>query len=47
MARDPWLVARETRMTVKDYKDMAVWRKGIEIVDGVYHVTDKFPKSEM
>jgi four helix bundle protein len=33
-------------MKVKDYKDLDVWKKGIEIVDLVYEVTSKFPKEE-
>jgi four helix bundle protein len=32
---------------VKDYKDLKVWQKGIEIVDRIYEITDKFPKSEL
>lgn len=31
---------------IKDYKDLKIWQKGIEIVDRVYEVTDKFPVSE-
>ncbi len=34
-------------MKVKDYKDLTVWQKGIEIADATYKLTDKFPKSEM
>jgi four helix bundle protein len=34
-------------MTVKDYKDLKVRRKGIEIVDKVYTLTAKFPKEEL
>jgi len=33
-------------MTVKDYKDLKVWQKGIEITDKIYSLTDGFPKSE-
>jgi len=32
---------------VKDYKDLKVWQKGIEIVDKIYSITDGFPKSEL
>lgn len=32
---------------VKDYKELKVWQKGIEIVDSVYKLTDGFPKSEV
>ena len=33
-------------MKVKDYKDLKVWQKGIEIVDKIYTVTGGFPKDE-
>ena len=34
-------------MKVKDYRDLKVWQKGIEIVDKVYLITDNFPKEEL
>jgi len=34
-------------MKVKDYKDLKVWQKGIEIADKVYTLTAKFPKEEL
>jgi four helix bundle protein len=34
-------------MKVKDYKDLKVWQKGIEIVDKVYALTANFPKEEL
>jgi four helix bundle protein len=34
-------------MKVKDYKDLKVWQKGIEIVDKIYSATDHFPKDEL
>jgi len=34
-------------MKVKDYKELKVWQKGIEIVDKIYSITDKFPKEEL
>jgi four helix bundle protein len=34
-------------MKVKDYKDLKVWQKGIEIVDKVYALTTKFPREEL
>jgi len=33
-------------MKVTDYKQLKVWQKGIEIVDRVYSLTDKFPREE-
>ncbi len=38
---------RERDMKVKDYRDLRVWQKGIEIVDKVYAMTDRFPKDEL
>jgi four helix bundle protein len=34
-------------MKVKDYKDLRVWQKGIEIVDKIYSMTNSFPKDEL
>jgi four helix bundle protein len=34
-------------MKIKDYKELNVWNKGIEIVEKVYLLTDQFPKDEM
>ncbi|MGD1043561.1 MAG: four helix bundle protein [Sedimentisphaerales bacterium] len=34
-------------MIVKDYKELKVWQKGIEIVDKVYTLTAKFPREEL
>ena len=33
-------------MKVKSYKELNVWRKGIEIVDRVYAATEDFPQKE-
>ena len=33
-------------MKIKSYKELDVWKKGIEIVDVVYKMTGKFPKEE-
>jgi four helix bundle protein len=32
---------------VSDYKQLKVWQKGIEVVDKVYLLTDKFPREEI
>lgn len=32
---------------IKDYEDLKIWQKGIEIVKDIYGLTDKFPKEEM
>lgn len=34
-------------MKVKDYKDLRVWQKGIDIVDKLYSVTERLPKDEL
>ena len=34
-------------MKVKSYKELNVWKKGIEIVDKVYKLTEKFPRQEL
>ena len=33
-------------MTIKSYKDLIVWQKAMNLVEGVYELTAKFPKSE-
>ena len=33
-------------MKVKDYKELLVWQKGIDIVDKIYLATDSFPHDE-
>jgi four helix bundle protein len=33
-------------MMAKSYRDLDIWKNGIEIVGGVYNVTKKFPKDE-
>ena len=34
-------------MKVKDYKDLKIWQKGIEIADKIYSATEGFPKTEL
>jgi four helix bundle protein len=34
-------------MKVQSYKELNVWQKGIELVDKVYQLTDRFPKAEL
>jgi len=34
-------------MQIKDYKDLRIWQKGIEIAEKIYAVTDNFPKTEL
>jgi four helix bundle protein len=39
-------VGREVKM-IKDYKDLDVWKKSIDLVKQVYLVTKDFPKEEI
>jgi len=34
-------------MKIKNYKELKIWQKGIEIAEKVYLITDDFPKSEL
>ncbi len=34
-------------MKVKDYKQLKVWQKGIDMADMVYSATDRFPRDEL
>jgi four helix bundle protein len=34
-------------MKVKSYKELKVWRKGVEIVDRIYEITEDFPRKEL
>ncbi len=32
---------------IRTYRDLDIWKKGIEVVKDVYKLTEKFPKQEM
>lgn len=34
-------------MNIKSYRDLNVWRQGIELVDQIYRLTRTYPKSEL
>jgi len=34
-------------MKIKSHKELNVWKKGIEIVDRVYGITENFPQKEL
>ena len=34
-------------MTYKDYKDLIVWQKGIELVKSIYEIVNCFPKEDI
>ena len=36
----------KSKVKVKDYKELKVWEKGIEIVEKIYMLTDGYPKEE-
>jgi len=33
-------------MAIKDYKELLIWKKGIELVKSVYKITRTFPREE-
>ena len=32
---------------IESFKDLFVWQKGIELVDDIYKITNRFPKEEL
>jgi len=34
-------------MGIKRYRDLDIWKKGIELVKGIYKLTGKFPQQEV
>ncbi len=34
-------------MTVKDYRELIVWQKAMDLVEMIYHTSVKFPKEEL
>jgi len=34
-------------MKVRDYKDLFIWKKGIDIAEAIYDLTEKYPKNEL
>ena len=40
---------KEKNMTekIKNFQDLRIWKKGIEIVKDVYMITKKYPKEEL
>ncbi len=32
---------------IKTYRDLSIWNVGIEVVKGIYKITEKFPKHEI
>jgi len=33
--------------TIKSFRELEIWKKGIELVKGIYKMTAGFPKSEL
>jgi hypothetical protein len=39
---------RELRMSeIKDFKDLIIWQKGMDIAQKCYYITKSFPKEEL
>lgn len=38
---------QKTKTIVRDYRDLIVWQKGMDLVVAVYEVTSTFPKDEL
>ena len=34
-------------MTVRSYKDLIVWQKGMELAESCYRITSQFPRHEI
>jgi four helix bundle protein len=34
-------------MKVKSYKELKIWKKGVEIVDRIYEIAEDFPQKEL
>ena len=34
-------------MTIETYRDLDIWKKGIDVVKDIYKLTEEFPKQEM
>jgi four helix bundle protein len=32
---------------IKTYRDLEIWKKGIELVKDIYAITNEFPKNEI
>jgi four helix bundle protein len=32
---------------VKTFKDLLIWQQGMRLAEGIYHETERFPKSEL
>jgi four helix bundle protein len=45
MADDRKRIA-STKPSIRDYKDLQVWQKGMELAQGVHHLTGRFPSEE-
>ena len=37
----------ESMSVVKDYRDLIVWQKAMDLVEAVYHATKDFPREEI
>ncbi len=44
---DWWIVNGKRNMKVQSYKELEVWKNGLEIADAIYHATEQFPRKEI
>jgi four helix bundle protein len=40
-------VEKDSRMGVRNYKDLVAWQKSMDLVASVYKITKEFPKEEV
>jgi four helix bundle protein len=34
-------------MKIKNFKDLEIWKRSVKLTEGLYKITDSFPKEEM
>jgi four helix bundle protein len=38
---------QKVEQSIKDYRDLLIWKKGIELTKEIYNITSRFPSNEM
>jgi four helix bundle protein len=38
---------KKTKMSIKDYRELIVWQKAMDLVEKIYHITRTFPREEI
>lgn len=41
------MVSERIKVSIKSFRDLEIWKLGMDICEDVYKTTDKFPKHEM